>query len=1487
MDFIIKDDDKRMRKSRRRLVILGILVVFFIGIQVLNSSFNFSANVESKEDLVDNEILEEKKELEELKTSISYGENSFSDVGEPQNVSLFHSLNQTFINNRTSDGGITIEDQTGLGWNMTDFELNFSHIYTTNKEVQIQTRVDEGDIFNSKDSQYINSFKIPNTCYIRNIYSFIQIPGPQNTGNNHSFRLTIYNSTLNSSGVLIPDQPLHNSSDETLIDLTYSSEESLPAKWYQANFTNRKLDISKTKNNTFFTFFEVLSWKSKYEGFYFYAYDSPEDKYESKLMKRISLDSNFTELTDTTGDFKLNLAPIYENPNANQINLTVCNDPVNENGLYKNISFLQSDQSNEFSIPISSLWFADVNFNVSFSGNFRFDTQSSNRFNATEGKDVLWNSSLKIIHYPDEGYDYKARFYKAFYWNYNNTYNGTSIFNDDEVSSLNSDFIEIFNASNHRWSIFYNQTNAILGSNVQGSSNKNLWYTLTDRLNITDYINASFSSKNSNGNARLRIISDGYTKNFEQNITSDNTFFDLWRVDKNTTITQNNTEIRLNILTENGTMAGIKTYSLKTELSEMDITLKAPSEGILKNEQYNFNFTLKNMYNSESISIDSISIKYERSPNEWVNLIKDYHYNLYSNHEEGIYNISINTELSEFLAGTYKINFTFSEGNKYFFSKLYNESLVIQKRTLNMTILESTHTNRIYTLGSSPNYTLYLNDSITNEGISDLEFEIFSTNLSESSKFGVNYFTVHDQGDGNYNITINTDTIYSENNLDNLTLEFRASKEGVYNSIAKEDELLIFHEEYHDTNLTIIERSPEQIVFGQSLWIYFELEDIDITSSDSGLTDGEFILKKDGNEISNNYYFIEDLNNGRYNMTVEMTPFNFEQISLTLYADRPENKTIGDNRIAYESSNINFEFTYSRASFSVNYNKMSTMYVNDTVSRLSLEISSNGGFIETADFDVSLGPNLLSVVSLGKGDFQVYMDSTDLNISETYEFSMNIQKNGYIPYSDKFNITITPYDANIQIPENFQGMTVYQQQTIRLISILSNTFTEREILNADVRMIINGTDIYSDNFTQLANKNGWYEGTLNVGDVSPGNHSLIIEIKAENYTPKNASTSIFILERAETSLNITEEFKKVYIWGDVLAIPVSLTSNNNPMSNTTITFQITETFTGGELSTESFILSTNEEGIARFEHVIPEGVQNIEILISFRGTNSLRPKDVSITDLSFRSPAEQTFLNVLPFIPLMIGGIVGISGFAVYKVIQRRKKVEKWKEKAQAYKDAQNVRFMLVLDKMSGQPIIQQDFGETGYDGSLIGGLLQAMTNFLHGLQKKEPGAGDKTSMLFDYKENEILIQDGEFSRGVLMLNEVPSEETKKSLTKFVHHFEERYEEHLQPFKGNLRVFNGYRELLDNYCKTHLLKQFHVSREPPEKELDAFHEKVLSISKTFELISRKNFDLNSLIDYVKSKVEDVLEDRIIAVIIDLISEGFLEPIPKEKGDNLK
>lgn len=1290
-------------------------------------------------------------------------------MGDPQNVSLYHSLNKTFVNNRTSDGGITIEDQTGLGWNMTQFQLNFTDLYTTEKYVNFQTRLDDADAFPSTSQTfYYNSFEIPNTCYLRNISIFVQVYGGDGS-HKFKFNLTVYNAKY-EGGRIIPDKNLGDLNDETFFNFD-DIDKALPASWYQSNFTDEILNISKTYNNTFFTAFEVLEFSEpKKEGYFYYAIQDAKDKYASILYKNSSLaGSTLTELENKMGLFKINFSPLNnEITDPNQINLTVFNNPVNNDGTYINENFLEHEDYN-FNIPISSPWFADVMYNISFSGNFRFNTQSSNLFNATQGIDVLWNSSLTIIHYPDEGYDNKARFYKPSYWIYNNTFNGTDIFNDENVNN-DSDYIEILNASNHRWSIFYNQPNAISASQIEGSSNKNLWYELTESVNITDYINASFSSENSNGNAWLKIKSVGYSKTFQKTINTTQKFFDNWRIDQNTTITENNTQIQLNIMTHNGTMAGIKIHTIKTILSHLNITLLSKSEEpVLKNEPYSFNFSVQNMYNSENVSIETLSIKYERNPDEWVNLVRDYHYNLYSNGKNGKYNITLNTELSEFLAGTYNINFTFGDGTTYFFNELSIENFTLKERTLNISVTGHTYSNKTYLLGSQPNYTLYLNDSITDLGISGLKFEIFG-DLDEGSntEFKTSYYSISDLGDGYYNITINTENLFSDYSLQNLTLTFQAHKEGVYNSINTTD-----------------------------------------------------------------------------------------------------------------------EFDYSKANLDVRYNKITAMYVNDTVSKLALDVNSNVSLIETAEFNVSLGPNSLIVASLGKGKFQVYMDSTDLNINKTYEFSIKIQKKGYNTYSDRFNITITPYDANVQIPENFQNLRVYQQQTIRVISILSNTFTEREILNADVRMTINGTNIYSDNFTQLANKNGWYEGTLNVGDVSPGNHSLIIEMKAENYTPKNASTSIIILERAGTSLNITEELKNVYIWGDFLAIPVRLTSNNNPMSNTTITFRITETFTGGELSTDTIILSTNEEGIARFEHVIPEGVQNLEILIYFSGTNSLRPVEVSITDLSFRSPAEQTFLNILPFIPLMIGGIVGVSGFVVYRVIQRRKKVEKWKEKAQIYKDAQNVRFMLVLDKMSGQPVIQQDFGETGYDGSLIGGLLQAMTNFLHGLQKKEPGAGDKTSMLFDYKENEILIQDGEFSRGVLMLNEVPSEETKKILTEFVQNFEEQYGKHLQPFKGNLRVFDGYQELIDNYCKTHLLRNFHVSRDPPEGELDSFHEKVLSISKTFELISRKNFDLNSLIDYVKSKVEDVLEERIIAVIIDLVDEGFLEPFPKEKGGNLK
>jgi len=290
----------------RRKYLLGFSVLVVIFALHLYPNYNFTNSLETNGTNV--EIIEDLA-VNEPNLSNLIGEDFFSGEGDANSVKIFYDREETFLMASTETEGININNPIE-GWNMTSFNLNFTALSTTETEVRIQTRVDEGDVFDNDGIHYANSFEIPNSCYLKNISMFIQIPGPRNTGQPHTFRITVYNAT-NSGGELAPHQALHEGSDQTLWEMI-QWDQTQPVRWYQANFTNRLLDIGNTINNTFFAVFEMINWNadSKYDGYYFYALDEPEDEYYSKLMRKNKGSTIFNELPGKTGTFKIRVAPI-------------------------------------------------------------------------------------------------------------------------------------------------------------------------------------------------------------------------------------------------------------------------------------------------------------------------------------------------------------------------------------------------------------------------------------------------------------------------------------------------------------------------------------------------------------------------------------------------------------------------------------------------------------------------------------------------------------------------------------------------------------------------------------------------------------------------------------------------------------------------------------------------------------------------------------------------------------------------------------------------------------------------------------------------------------------------------------------------------------------------------------------------------------------------------------------------------------------------
>jgi hypothetical protein len=510
-------------------------------------------------------------------SSYEVGTNYFNSTGTSQSVSLFSLRNETYEKSIYEEEGIIIENSK-KGWNISEFSLNFTEIAADEEYVDFQTRIDGADPFkaSSLSRSYATSFQIPNTCNLRNVSIFLQYPGGTafSGQTDSTFNITVYNCSTEFK----PEEALHNwTFDEIQFDLT-SEYTSQPAQWYTSNFTDRVLNISDTYNRTFFAVFQSIDYPSTWFGdpisYMYYGEEKESDKYNLTSYKRTG-NGNWNPTGNRSGLLKVNLAPIDPNPFADEINLTVFNKQVNSTNLYTNNTFYEH-QDDEFFIPISSPWFGDIQYNVTFEGRFRYDTLSSSEFRALSGGDVQWNLTVKTGKFEGDSYNNSAIFYYPEFWNYTNAYNGTQVLDEDLITQY-SNYIEVANISNDaKWILSFNQSNDIINSTFYSSETNSDWneFDSGGTVNAYNNINVSAQFNNSHGDALLYVYRDGELDiEITQELNNETHTFPLWSPRYNTSMTENGTVLELKIMTTNGTMAGIITESVNVELIKSQPTL--------------------------------------------------------------------------------------------------------------------------------------------------------------------------------------------------------------------------------------------------------------------------------------------------------------------------------------------------------------------------------------------------------------------------------------------------------------------------------------------------------------------------------------------------------------------------------------------------------------------------------------------------------------------------------------------------------------------------------------------------------------------------------------------------------------------------------------------------------------------------------------------------------------------------------------------------
>ncbi len=181
------------------------------------------------------------------------------------------------------------------------------------------------------------------------------------------------------------------------------------------------------------------------------------------------------------------------------------------------------------------------------------------------------------------------------------------------------------------------------------------------------------------------------------------------------------------------------------------------------------------------------------------------------------------------------------------------------------------------------------------------------------------------------------------------------------------------------------------------------------------------------------------------------------------------------------------------------------------------------------------------------------------------------------------------------------------------------------------------------------------------------------------------------------------------------------------------------------------------------------------------------------------------------------------------------------------YKDILNIRHIIILSN-SGMPLFNMAVGDYPINANLLSGFIQAnvlfaskdLTQMDRNIKVEEKSA--RPFYEFQYKDFNILLRNGTFSRICLILDNSASNNLRVLLSNFVEIFESNYENELMEFKksGNLDLFIPVKDLVEKTLEIHIIYPQSLA---PQISPD--------IIRNFSLVQRAVFEFS--IDLLKEK----------------------------------
>ena len=120
------------------------------------------------------------------------------------------------------------------------------------------------------------------------------------------------------------------------------------------------------------------------------------------------------------------------------------------------------------------------------------------------------------------------------------------------------------------------------------------------------------------------------------------------------------------------------------------------------------------------------------------------------------------------------------------------------------------------------------------------------------------------------------------------------------------------------------------------------------------------------------------------------------------------------------------------------------------------------------------------------------------------------------------------------------------------------------------------------------------------------------------------------------------------------------------------------------------------------------------------------------------------------------------------------------------------LKYLLVIHNETGLTIYEKNFSDSKLEPDLISGFLTAIQSF-----GSEISTSETSMKKLVYKDFQIEIEDGDHVRAALILDGEPTSFLIKKLLEFVNLFEREYNDELESWAGNLKVFQRPENLVD------------------------------------------------------------------------------------------